>query len=66
MWIGIFLLCLGTLYLLRNLHIIYGDIWDWAWPLLLICIGLGILFKPGWRCFSFRCDDKDKKSSSET
>jgi len=65
MWIGIFLICLGTLYLLRNLHIIYGDIWNWAWPLLLICIGLGIMFKPGWHCFSTKSDRREKDISAE-
>jgi hypothetical protein len=51
MWIGIFLACLGVLYLLRNLGIIYGDVWDWAWPILLICLGVGMILKPGWRNF---------------
>jgi hypothetical protein len=51
MWIGIFLACLGVLYLLRNLGIIYGDVWDWAWPILLICLGIGMILKPGWRNF---------------
>jgi hypothetical protein len=49
MWFGIFLLALGALYLLRNLGIIYGDIWDWIWPILLICLGIGIIVKPGHR-----------------
>ena len=49
MWFGIFLVALGALYLLRNLGIIYGDIWDWAWPILIICIGIGIIIKPRWR-----------------
>ena len=46
MWLGIFLTCLGILYLLRNTGIIYGDVWDWAWPILLICIGIGMIVKP--------------------
>ena len=47
MWIGIFLTCLGILYLFRNMGVITGDIWDLAWPILLICVGVGILVKPG-------------------
>jgi hypothetical protein len=66
MWIGIFLICLGALYLLRNLHIIYGNVWNWAWPLLLICIGLGILFKPGWHCITTHTDKKTDDSSLNT
>ena len=46
MWFGIFLMALGILYLLRNLGILCGDIWDWAWPILIICIGIGIILKP--------------------
>ena len=46
MWFGIFLICIGVLYLLRNLGFIYGDIWEWVWPILIICIGIGLLIKP--------------------
>lgn len=46
MWIGIFLTAVGILYLLHNMGIIYGNIWDWAWPILLICLGIGMIFKP--------------------
>lgn len=52
MWFGIFLIALGILFLLKNMGIIYGNIWDWAWPILIICIGLGIIIKPKWRCES--------------
>jgi len=50
MWFGIFITCLGILYLLRSLDIIYGSVWNWAWPVLLICIGLGLILKPGTCC----------------
>jgi len=63
MWFGIFLTCLGILYLLRNAGVIYGDVWDWAWPILLICIGIGLILKPGgWRSISHR--DKNNINQS--
>src|SRR6266404_2769293 len=33
----------GTVFLLRNLGYIHGDLWRFFWPLILICIGLGML-----------------------
>jgi hypothetical protein len=45
MWIGLFLVCVGTLVLLNNLGIIQGDVWDYVWPLLLILLGISLLFK---------------------
>lgn len=58
MWFGLFLVGIGILFLLKNLGIIYGDIWHWAWPILIICIGIGIMIKPG--CFS-----KNRNTSSD-
>lgn len=57
MWIGIFLTAVGILYLLHNMGIIYGNVWDWAWPILLICLGIGMIFKPK------RHRDRDKTES---
>lgn len=56
MWIGIFLVIMGLLYLLHNMGIIYGNIWEWAWPILLICLGIGIIFKPKRRSRRDRTD----------
>ena len=36
---------LGTIFLLRNLGYIYGDIWQYIWPGVLIAVGLSILVK---------------------
>jgi len=36
---------LGTIFLLRNLGYIYGDIWQYIWPGILIAVGLSILVK---------------------
>jgi len=62
MWFGIFLTCLGILYLLRNAGIICGDIWSWAWPILLICIGIGLILKPGTWCSISRRDKNNDQS----
>jgi hypothetical protein len=61
MWFGIFLLALGVLYLLRNMGIIYGDIWDWIWPIALICLGVSIILKPGHFCR----DRHDRKTGED-
>lgn len=36
---------IGTFFLLRNLGIIYGNIWQWMWPLILIAVGASMLIK---------------------
>jgi len=61
MWFGFFLVALGILFLLKNIGIIHGDIWDWVWPILIICIGIGIMVKPRW----YNLDKKSKKNISE-
>jgi len=42
---GIILGSLGTVFLLRNLGYIYGNIWEYIWPGILIAVGLSILVK---------------------
>jgi hypothetical protein len=36
---------IGTVFLLRNLGYIYGNIWQYIWPGVLIAVGLSILVK---------------------
>jgi len=36
---------IGTIFLLKNLGYIYGDIWAYFWPGILIAVGLSILVK---------------------
>ena len=45
MFVGIVVLALGVLFLLRNLGVISGDIWDFLWPIAVIALGISILFK---------------------
>jgi len=42
---GIIIGGLGTVFLLRNLGYIYGNIWEYIWPAILISVGLSILVK---------------------
>ena len=58
MWFGVFLVCLGVLYLLDTMHILFIDVWDIAIPLLLVIIGLRMIFRSGIardRCRSWLC-----------
>ena len=36
---------IGTFFLLRNLGVIYGNFWQWAWPLVLIAVGASMLIR---------------------
>jgi hypothetical protein len=36
---------IGTVFLLKNLGYIYGDIWQYIWPGILIAVGLSILVR---------------------
>lgn len=42
---GIIIGGIGTIFLLRNLGYIYGNIWEYIWPGVLIAVGLSILVK---------------------
>jgi hypothetical protein len=42
---GLILGGIGTVFLLRNLGIIYGNVWEYIWPGVLIAVGLSILVR---------------------
>src|SRR5579862_1162566 len=42
---GLIIGSIGTVFLLKNLGYIYGDIWAYFWPGILIAVGLSILVK---------------------
>ncbi|MCK4858283.1 MAG: hypothetical protein KAT58_09965 [candidate division Zixibacteria bacterium] len=45
MFIGIFILALGVLFLLKSVSLIYGETWNLIWPLLIIAFGASLIFK---------------------
>lgn len=45
MFLGIILLSLGVLMILERLGIIYGPIWDYLWPVVLVALGLQLIVK---------------------
>ena len=47
MFIGLVLVAIGIIALLVKLGILTGSIWGYAWPIILIILGLVFLF--GWR-----------------
>lgn len=45
MFVGFIILALGVFFLLKNLGVISGDIWEYLWPTAIIALGISILFK---------------------
>ena len=44
-FLGILLLLIGSLMLLERFGIIYGDVWDYVFPLALIALGVSFVLK---------------------
>ncbi|MGB5138786.1 MAG: DUF5668 domain-containing protein [Candidatus Zixiibacteriota bacterium] len=45
MFVGLVILALGVLFLLENLGVLHGDIWEYLWPVAIIALGISILVK---------------------
>lgn len=45
MLVGIFLICLGALFILNNLGFLYGGVGRYILPILLIALGASIMLK---------------------
>lgn len=45
MLVGIFLICLGILFILSNLGLLYGGVGRYILPILLVALGGSIIFK---------------------
>ncbi len=67
MFFGLVLVAVGIIALLVKADVLSGSVWGYAWPVILILIGLSFLFgrfrrRGHWRWFSC-CppwDDRDK------
>jgi cell wall-active antibiotic response 4TMS protein YvqF len=54
MFIALFLLLVGVLFLLRNTGLLPGEAWGVVWPLVLIALGAAMLFRKEraqWDCW---------------
>ncbi|MFA4995768.1 MAG: DUF5668 domain-containing protein [Patescibacteria group bacterium] len=58
MFFGLLLIIIGIVFLLENLGIVTGDIWDVIWPLIIILFGVSVITKP-------LLGSKGKKSKKE-
>jgi len=45
MFFGLVLIVIGVVFLLQNLGYLSSDAWKIIWPIIIIVIGLGFLFK---------------------
>jgi predicted membrane protein len=46
---GAALVAAGTVFLLHNFQLIHGHVWNFLWPVILICAGLGMLARSAER-----------------
>jgi len=51
---GLLLILLGVVFLLKNLGIITGDVWNIIWPSILIIFGLYLLIRIPFRRRHFK------------
>jgi predicted membrane protein len=51
---------IGTLFLLRNLGFLYGNVWGYIWPAFFIAVGISMLMRnvygPSWRGAAIRTE----------
>jgi hypothetical protein len=46
-FLGVLLVLVGVLMLLERLGIIYGDVWEYVFPIALIALGVSFMVKKG-------------------
>jgi len=46
MFFGLLLIVVGIAFLLENLGLVSGNVWNIIWPLVIILFGISILLKP--------------------
>ncbi len=66
MFIGLALVAVGVIALLVTTGVLTGSIWGYAWPTVLIVLGLSFLFgwrrrRASWRHWCWPPEDKEKK-----
>ncbi|MDD5037937.1 MAG: DUF5668 domain-containing protein [Dehalococcoidales bacterium] len=66
MFIGLVLVAIGIIALLVQFDVLSGSIWGYAWPVILIIIGLSFLLGrcrkfSSWRHCCWSPEDKEKK-----
>jgi len=64
MLFGSILIIIGVVFLLENLGILSGGVWDIIWPLLLILLGLSFFFKKHHWCYYGHFSKNEKKENS--
>ena len=45
MWVGVFLICVGIVYILNNTGVLRGDTWDYILAIFFIILGASIIIK---------------------
>jgi len=54
MMLSLILIVVGSSFLLKNLGYISGSVWEIIWPIFLIVLGIGMLFRRGKDDFSWK------------
>ena len=67
MVIGLIIIAVGVIALLVKLDVLSGSIWNYAWPVILIIVGLSFIFgrmfrrrRWWWGSWCPPWDDRDK------
>ncbi len=45
MFFGLLLVVIGAVFLLQNLGIVSGSVWNLIWPLIIMLFGISLLIK---------------------
>jgi len=69
MFLGWVFIIFGLAFLLQNLGILPGNVWDYLWPLILIGFGLSFLKKRSgsggcWCCGTGKSSEKNNSNTS--
>jgi hypothetical protein len=67
---GLILVAVGIIALLEKLNVINGNVWNYAWPVILVIIGLSIVFgrfrRRRWMWWGWNpWDDRDRNKPNK-